>query len=263
MGSTSTKSPSLEGALAAVPTRLRSRLIACFSDLKSALAEQQYDACGLRAGKFAEVMLRVLQHVLVGSHTPLGTRLGNFKNECEKLEQTPKAAGPESLRLLVPRALNFLYTLRNKRDIGHVGGDVDANEIDSLTCARIADWCICELLRVLHQLPLEDAQQICDAIAERRLPLIWNVMGKKRVLDNSLSYPDQTLLILYSEIQSGVATEDLFAWTEHSNKAYYRRDVLGRLHRDRLIEWDRETEMALISPKGVREVEDRLLPSAN
>lgn len=257
--STANPSPTLESALGGVPAKLRIRLLSCFADLKTALVEQQYEMCGLRVGKFAEVMLRILQHILTGTYTNLGSPLGNFRAQCDQLEQTPKAAGPESLRILVPRALNFVYTLRNKRDIGHVGGDVDANEIDAMTSARIADWCICELLRVVHSLPLEDAQVLCDAIAERRLPVVWSVMGKKRVLDTALSYADQTLLLVYSQLQAGIPTEDLFAWTEHSNKAYYRRDVLGRLHRDRLIEWDKETDMAIISPKGIKSVEERLL----
>jgi len=261
-GSMSTRNPSatLEGALNALPARLRSRLVRIYSDLKSAGLENQYDTVGLRAGKLAEILLRVLQHLLNNTYTPLGQRLSNFKTECERLENVPAASGSESLRVLIPRALLFLYTLRNKRDIGHVGGDVEANEIDALTATRIADWCVCELIRVCHNLPLEDAQALCDAIAERRLPTIWNVLGRKRVLDTSLSYREQTLLLLYSEIDAGLPTEDLYDWTEHSNRAVYRRDILRQLHRSRLIEWDRETEMAVISPKGIEEVEAKILP---
>ena len=162
----------------------------------------------------------------------------------------------------MPRALLFIYTLRNKRDLGHTGGEVDANEIDALTALRLADWCVCELIRACHNLPLEDAQLLCDAIAERRLPHIWNVMGKKRVLNTSLNYKEQTLLLLYSDIETGVPTEDLFEWTEHSYKTNYRRDILAKLHKDRLIEWDKGTEMAIISPLGIDEVEKIILPKS-
>ncbi len=164
----------------------------------------------------------------------------------------------------IPRALSFLYTLRNKRGIAHVGGDVDANQIDAVACLRIADWCLCELIRIVHALSLEEAQALLDAIAARQLPQIWSVVGKKRVLDNSLDYKSQTLLLLYSEKDSGIPTagtpvEDLFAWTEHSNFAVYRRDILRPLHNQRLIEYDRETEVAIISPLGIKEVEAKLL----
>jgi len=215
---------------------------------------------GLRAGKLAEVILRILQYTLTKTYTPLTNSLGNFKDECERLEKSPKTAGPDGLRILMPRALSFLYTLRNKRDMGHAGGEVDANEIDSLTATRLADWCMCELIRTIHKLPLEDAQILCDAIAERHLPEIWNVLGRKRVLNPSLNYRDQTLLLLYSAIDTGIAIEDLFAWTEHSHRTNFRRAVIGNLHSARLIEWDRETEMAIISPTGIEEVEQIIMP---
>jgi len=257
----STENPnlSLELALTSIPSALRKRLVKNYSTLKKQSLESQHDTIGHQAGKLAEVILRVLQNILTGTHIPLSKNLGNFNNECEKLEQTGKTAGPEGLRILMPRALLFLYTLRNKRDFGHVGGEVDANEIDALTALRLADWCICELVRVCHNLPLEDAQLLCDAIAKRRLPVVWNIMGKRRVLDTSLSYRDQTLLLLYSDIETGIPTEDLFEWTEHSHRANYRRDILAKLHKDRLIEWDKEVEMAIISPLGINEVENTIL----
>lgn len=251
---------SLEKALSSLPVSLGKRLIKNYSTLKTQALESHYDTIGHQAGKLAEVLVRILQDILTGTHVPLSRSLSNFKAECEKLEQTPKSAGPEGLRVIMPRALLFLYTLRNKRDFGHAGGEVDANEIDALTAVRVADWCICELVRVRHNLPLDDAQLLCDAIAERKLPAIWNILGRKRVLDTSLSYRDQTLLLLYTEIETGIPTEDLFDWTEHSHRANYRRDILTRLHRARLIEWDRETEMAIISPTGIDEVENQILP---
>jgi hypothetical protein len=261
-GSTSTPAPnlSLEKALSAVPSSLRDRLIRNYSTLKSRALENQHDSLGHQSGKLAEVLLRIAQHLLTGSHIPLNKNISNFAGECHRLEQTPNTAGPEGLRILMPRALVFMYTLRNKRDFGHAGGEVDANRVDATAATRIADWCICELVRVCHNVPLEDAQLLCDAIVERRLPKIWNVLGRKRVLDTSLNYREQTLLLLYSEIETGVPTEDLFLWTGHSRFANYRRDILGKLHGDRLIEWDRETEMAIISPTGVSEVEQVILP---
>jgi len=263
MGNMSTNSQALDldTALGALPTTLRKRLCRNYATLKKQSLENQYDAVGHQAGRLSEVLLRVLQQLLTGQYVALSQQLTNFKNQCEALEQTPKSAGSDGLRILMPRALSFLYTLRNKRDAGHTGGEVDANEIDALTAVRVSDWCMCELIRVCHNTPLEDAQLLCDAIAERSLPAVWSILGRKRILKTSLSYRDQTLLLLYSETDTAVPTEDLFEWTEHSNRAYYRRDILGKLHRERLIEWDRETEMAIISPSGVAKVEEEVLPA--
>ncbi len=159
----------------------------------------------------------------------------------------------------MPRALAFLYTLRNKRGIGHIGGDINPNEIDSATCARIADWCMCELIRTYRSIPIEEAQALLDAISVRQVPEIWNVGGKRRVLDTSLDYKSQVLVLLFGEEQA-VPIEDLCSWVDHPRLRDFRRDVLLPLHRERVIEYDAQSETATLSPSGARMVEDRLRP---
>lgn len=77
--------------------------------------------------------------------------------------------------------------MRGKRGIGHVGGDVEANEIDATTVVRLCDWIICELIRIYHQMSLEEAQALVYTISERNIPDIWEVAGKKRVLRTGLN----------------------------------------------------------------------------
>ncbi len=252
----------LEAALSSVPTLFRNRLIEAYRDLKAAYTNGPHDACGLRVGKFCEILLRYLQQFFTETHTPFGQKIGNFEQEFAKLEQAPKSSGPEGSRVIVPRGLLFLYTLRNKRGIGHVGGDVDANEIDAATMVRVADWCLSELVRTVHQLSFEEAQAILDAITERQLPEVWSVAGRKRVLDVSLDYRAQTLRLLYGEPDTAVPAEDLFVWTEYSSFSDFRRNILRPLHVERLIEFDAETDTVVLSPTGTARVEaERLSPN--
>lgn len=265
MGNTSTKTAeaSLDAALATVPKQFRSRVVTSYMELKKRFQEARYDSAwdtsGLSAGKFCESILRTLQHHLTGTSIPFGKHIPNFADECRKLIVLPNSAGLESLRVIIPRALVFLYTLRGKRGVGHVGGDVEANEIDATVTLRTCDWIICELVRIFHGLSLEEAHGVVDALTQRILPEIWSVAGKKRVLRKGLSYKQQTLLLLYSETESGVPSEDLFSWTDHSHAATFRRDVLAALHKERLVEYDKENELVHISPLGVRDVEDNIL----
>jgi len=164
--------------------------------------------------------------------------------------------------VIIPRGLNFLYTLRNKRGIGHVGGDVDANSIDAATMVRVADWSLSELIRVVHNLPLEEAQALLDAITERQIPEVWSVLGKKRVLMPRLDAKAQTLVLLYSDLETAIPAEDLCEWVEYSTLSNFRRVVLTPLHSARLIEHDRDTDTAVISPTGIEKVESELLKPA-
>ncbi|TAK75917.1 MAG: hypothetical protein EPO16_08125 [Dehalococcoidia bacterium] len=255
---TSTSLPDpLDAALASIDPKFRRRIIETYRELKEAFRRNDHAGCGLRSGHLCELVLRALQMHLQGTSTPLGTKV-NLYDECLKLERLPATSGPETLRVIVPRALAFLYTFRNKRDIGHVGGDVDANAIDSSTTCRLADWVVCELIRVFHGISLEEAQEIITAISAREIPVVWQVNGRRRVLrPKGLSFADKTLILLYVEA-GPVAEEDLVDWLEYSNASVYRRDVLVALHKRRLIEYDRETRTAFLSPLGTSDVESRL-----
>lgn len=261
MASTNTRkvSPLLDQALAGIPKKFRERLINAYVDLKRNCAESRFDVAGLSCGKLCEVTIRFLQDRITGNSTPFGTKIGNFADECRRLITAPSAGTTESERVLIPRALVFLYTLRNKRGIGHVGGDVDANSIDAAVMSRSADWIICELLRVHHGLSLEEAQSLVDGLSVRELPIVWEVAGKKRVLRDDLSAKEKTLLLLYSSEESTVMLEDLIAWIEYSNPRVFKSAVLKPLHTSRMVEWDRESETVVLSPKGAKLVEDSVL----
>ncbi len=251
-------SVTLADALSSVPKLFRNRLSKYYGELKQAYVRGDFDACGARSGKFSEVLIRLIQVLLEGTYTPLGKQL-NFYSEARRLEQIPKAAGPEALRVFIPRALCFLYTLRNKRGFAHVGGDLDAERIDAVTCVRVADWCLCELIRVVHNLSLEEAQALVNAISTKEVPEVWSVGRKKRVLKKGLSFKAQVLLLLYSEVNDAILAEDLYEWTEYSRFPDFKRRVLASLHSDRLIEWDREMDAATLSPSGIQEVEAKIL----
>lgn len=264
--STSSPSSSLEVAFARIQPKFRTRIIKSYIELKRRYSEASFDAsfdaAGLSAGKFCEAVLRLLQDELTGTHIPFGTHIPNYADECQSLVRLPRTSGVESLRVIIPRALTFIYTLRGKRGIGHVGGDVEANGIDMATIVRSCDWIICELIRIFHQLSLEEAQEIVNAISTRNLPDIWVIAGKKRILKPNLGYKDSTLLLSYSELGKGVLSEDLFSWTEHSNFAVYKKNVLKQLHSSRFVEYDEESEIVYLSPLGINEVESRILGNA-
>jgi uncharacterized DUF497 family protein len=257
--STRSLNPVLATALANVPTVFRSKLVQSYLDLKKNATEARYDAAGLAAGKLCEVVLRFLQQNVHGSFTPFGTKINNYADETRRLITAPATSGNESERVVLPRALIFLYTMRNKRGIGHIGGVVDANGIDIATMAKTADWIVCELIRINHGLSLEEAQDIVDGISVRQLPTIWEVSGRKRVLKDGLNAKEQALLLLYSSQDSAVLLEDLCDWVEYLNPRRFKNTIIKGLHKQRFIEFDTDSESLILSPKGVKYVEENLI----
>ncbi len=258
MSTSKPKSP-FDAALANVDSGFRGRIIKQFLALKTALASGNDKTVGIEAGHLCETVVRLLQYEVHGSFTRFGQKIGNFADECRKLVVSSNGAANESLRLVIPRALVFVYIMRNKRGIGHVGGDVDANRIDALSIAQTCDWIVCELIRCFHGLSLEEAQDLVDGLTIRSVPEIWEVAGKKRVLKKGLPFKDQVLLLCYQDPSSAILSEDLFDWVEYSNFSVFKNKVLFPLHKKRLIEYDKSADCVTISPLGAKDVEHRIL----
>lgn len=262
--STTKPSSILNVAFGSIPDKFKKRIIDSYLEVKrrhsqALYDDSAYDIAGLSAGKFCESVLRFLQYNLTGLNTPFGRHIPNFIDECQKLYRLSHTSGIESLRVIIPRALVHVYTIRGKRGIGHVGGDVEANKVDSMSIVSVIDWISCELIRIFHNLSLEEAQSLVNALATRNIPAVWEVMGKKRVLKKGLDYKQQVLLLTYNDPANGVFIEDLYEWTEYSDFSMFKKSVIVPMHKKRLVEYDKETDTVIISPLGIVEVEQRIL----
>jgi hypothetical protein len=105
---------------------------------------------------------------------------------------------------------------------------------------------------------MDDAQAVVDALAERRVPIVWQIGKIKRVLDPKMKLPDQ-VLILAASAAGSVPANDLFVWTECSNRSYFNK-LLRKLHSDRMIEFSENEGTVSILPPGAKHVEEKVLP---
>jgi len=250
-------------ALAGLPAGLRGELIDSFGEIVRNYIERRWEPSELRGGKFAEVVYSVVNGAVAGSFPARATKPKNMADACRALESKPANAaliGDKSLRVFIPRALVFLYDVRNQRGVGHVGGDVDPNSMDASAVLSLASWVMAELVRIFHGVSTQEAQDTVEALVERKTPLIWEVeAGTKRVLDSTLGTKDQVLLLLHHST-GWVPAAHLQRWVEYKNKSRFRDEILGELHKPaRLIEFDEDGDRAKISPLGANDVENRLL----
>ncbi len=248
-------------AFASFPSGLRAPLLERYREIARNYAERRWEPAELNGGKFCEVVFTILEGALLGRFAQAPAKPPNLIDACRTLESQraqPCRVGDRSLRVLIPRALVTLYEIRNNRGGGHVGGDVDPNFLDATLVFAMASWVMAELVRVFHGLSTEEAQRVVDGLVERKIPIIWELEGTRRVLDPNLSTRDQTLLLLYSQV-GWISERDLASWVEYSGAAKFRKRILAPLHEQRLIEHDENNGRAMLSPRGVAEVESRLL----
>jgi hypothetical protein len=247
--------------LAGLPKALRDTLLESYREIISNYLERHWEPSELNGGKFCEVVYSIINGAVKGSFPASASKPANMLDACRALESEPSNAsrvGDRSVRLLIPRVLPVLYEIRNNRGVGHVGGDVNANHMDAEFVQATASWLMAELVRIFHGATTEEARETIDALVERKTPVIWGVEGVKRVLDPEMSAKNQVLTLLHHST-GWVSANDLCKWVEYSNASVFRGSVLMGLHRDHLIEFDAGRGRARISPRGAKEVEEKLL----
>lgn len=246
----------LPSVLSAIPLGLRAPLLSAFCEITKNFKESRWEPAELNGGKLCEVVHTILRGYVDGAYADKPAKPKNMVDACRALEGSPATLN-RSVRIQIPRVLLALYEIRNNRGVGHVGGDVEANHMDAVAVVAMSKWIICELVRIFHNTDTETATALVDALSERDIPLIWEVDGKRRVLNPKLSMKHKSLIILYGS-SSPIVESTLFEWVEHSNAGVFRRDVLKKAHKDKLIEYDQRSSRVQLSPLGARYVEEQI-----
>lgn len=247
----------IEALFGALPATLRDELLAAFNQIAKNYRERRWEPSELNGGKLCEVAYSIARGFADGSYPRRATKPKNMVAACQALESATGV--PRSIRIQIPRIIVALYEIRNNRNVGHVGGDVDPNHMDALCVLQMAKWIVAEFVRVLHDVGVDEAAEAVEALVERETPIIWEVNGTRRVLDTSLSMRDKSLVLLHAS-DGTVAESDLVSWVEHTNPSVYQRDVLRKAHKARLLEYDQDAQTVTISPLGIETVEAEIFP---
>jgi hypothetical protein len=238
-------------ALSAIPSGLRDPLLKEYSTIVQNFLEQRWLPSELHGGRFSETVYTILDGHAKKSYASAPAKPGNFVEACRKLEKNTHV--PHSFQITIPRMLPALYDVRNNRNVGHVGGDVDPNHMDAVAVLSMSNWIMGELVRVFHNLPVAEAQQLVDALAEVRLPAVWTGSdGVKRVLETDLKLHEQILLL--GAVTPDVTSQQLRDWIEYGDDGYVMRTI-RTLHRKRQLEFNEKTDKIRILPPGTKAVE--------
>jgi hypothetical protein len=243
--------------LTGVPKLFEDELLEHYREIERNFRERRWEPAELNGGKLCEVAYSILRGHIDGSFPSKPTKPKQFSQACLDLEKAPPSFG-RSIRLLMPRTMIALYDIRNSRSVGHVGGDVNPNHMDSICVLHMAKWIVSELIRLFYGVSIQEAQNLVEAISEREVALVWETGTRRRVLATSLSMLEKTLVLLYSAVDP-VSEAELVADLEHSNSSVYRRDVLRKAHKSRLLEYSEASKTVVISPLGSKRVEEQIL----
>lgn len=235
-----------------LPETLRDELMVEYQQIVTNFYEGRWGPSELSAGRFCEVAYTIIRGRADGNYPARGSKPNPFDAKCRALES--ETSLERGLRLLAARILPGLYEIRNNRDSGHIGGEVDSNGMDATYALSASSWILAELIRVFHNTSTDQAEEAVRQISELRTPAIWSNGQIRRVLKDGLKLEEEVLLLTASAGRCTI--DDLIKWTETSNPTYLRK-IVRNLHSQRLIEASEPTDIHT-TPKAAARVRELL-----
>ena len=196
---------------AGIPDVLIDALFDAYAEAKRRFYLGDHRPNEVEGGRFAEAAFRILELKVQGSHTPIGKQIPTVDKLVKTLEST---GGHESaLTIHIPRQLHSIYTIRNKRDVAHLGPDISPNLQDATIVVGVMDWVMAEFVRLYHQVSNAEAQQIIDGLVTREVPAIQMFGDFPKLLKGNVTLPEHLLILLYRRGAEGATRTELGTWT--------------------------------------------------
>jgi len=239
-----------------IPSNLENKLFEEYTKIKQRF---QLNDCGpsqLNGGRFAEVILRIFQHLLQMPITAFGYEI----KATEKTKILNKIKNDsvidKHIRQKVSVLTRLLLDFRNNRDVAHLGG-FSANSIDAQFVLSCSNWITAELIRVYGNYSLEDAQALIDSIASPIYPVIFDIEGDDFIARDDLSTKEEVLVLVCIKKRD---FNFLFVKTKDQNKSRFKK-TLENLEKEKKIAL--KNNLYHILPNGIKEVQEKNLLKLN
>lgn len=237
--------------LGAIPQDLSEKLIVEYLEVKKRYALDDWGVGELKGGRFAEVVLRIYQHLLGWRVIPFGIEIPS--NEKEKIFNTIASnPGIEAhVRQKTVPLVRLLLNFRNNRDAGHLGG-FDANGMDTMFVISAATWVLAEFVRVYGGYSMPGAQKVVEGLTFKELPVMMEHEGEVFIVRPDLKSREEVLVLLYKHQKASF--DFLFSKTHDKNRTRFK-SILNTMIKSKHIGFSNENYFLM--PVGTTEVEKK------
>jgi len=241
------------------PSELVDNLLENYLLVKERYYTGKYREASSYGGRYAEAFLRIIQFIIDKTYTPLGTSISNFHDQVVHFGNQPKILFHESIRLQIPKALDVLYDIRSKRDVGHLGGDINANYADATLSLTISSWTLAELIRIYYVADLTEAQKLVDNLIRIRVPIIQDFNGFLKILNPKLRLSEKIMVLAFQKGDMGVALSDYLLWLRPKHRISNIKTALDTLVNEKSYLHKPPTEdIYYITESGIRWTEENI-----
>lgn len=218
-----------------------------YEAVKTSFRLQDWEKCLVRGGKFGEAVMKAIHFIRTGKITE------QISVDAEINEISKRTDLPESIRLLIPRAVRVLYDHRSRRGGAH--GSFDPNVMDCTVVVHIADWIVGELVRLYCKADPDRAMKFVIGITARTIPIVERIGEDYVVLQRRTSAHQEIAYILYSRYPNRTKNNQLIKWIPNHSAANIRSS-LGNMRKGKLIHCN--PDGILLTRAGIKTVEEKI-----
>jgi hypothetical protein len=222
------------------------KILNSFSEIQNNFRLEKWKSSEFDAGHFVEIVRRIIEFELFGRFTPFSESIENFNiSVLQKYENT--IGKHDSFRFLIPKILYGIYSIRNRRGVGHIG-IISPNEMDASLILNSVKWVIAEIIRLKSDLEFDETKKIIGLIIEHEIPILWKYNSVRRILVTKMPTKEKVLVLLYDEnpLKEKIIREAI----EYKNLTNFKNKIIIPLHKERYIEYNQKNRICYLTTKG-------------
>ncbi len=233
-------------------------IVDSYTEMQQRFFAGDWQPSELDGGRLCEAVARAIYQLDSGTitHSQLPKEL------CEKLEDEANVR-PHKLdakaRRHIARCIMLVYKFRSDRGSVHISPEYSANEMDSILMVHAGKWIFAEFLRLAWN---GDRKVIAETIADiiqLEHSLIHELDGTPLILDQSVSAPEEVLLLLnHAEVHK--LSKDKVTELARNNTPKSVGVAISRLTTSNEIRLTGIAGEVALTPKGQKRVIEKVIP---
>lgn len=192
-----------------------------YNELKNSYYLEDKTKVGIHSGRFCELISSLLCHQEFTQSEDLNNI--DFNKNIQKLEGGSKKKSPheEVSRLMIPRVLRSIYTIRSKKKIAHIK-TFDPVKIDLKFINIAVDWVISQLLIIYCKVNSDEVLKYFERISLDDFRKVERFENGDIVFNApNLTFKNKLLFILADFYNKGrISQETLLKISKPKNKKY-------------------------------------------
>ncbi len=191
-----------------------------YEEIKLSFIIEDISKIGLHSGRFCELISSLICNVELNQIDNLN-KIDFNKNIDNLINSQKHKASEEITRLMIPRILRSIYTIRNKKKIAHIK-DFNPQKIDMKFINTAVDWILSHILLIYCDVQNNEVINFLEAISYEDFKNVERFEdGEVLFVGKNITLSQKILFVLLDKYNQGrIQRNEMFKILKPKNRSY-------------------------------------------